>query len=81
MTDGTHVTNVVVARAEVHEWLTVDEIARSLRMSKMTVFRLIDAEALPAYQFGRSVRIRSADFAAYQESCRMAARSDGHGQQ
>ncbi|HET6481232.1 MAG TPA: helix-turn-helix domain-containing protein [Actinoplanes sp.] len=71
MTDETHVTNVSVARAEVHEWLTVDEIAATLRVSNMTVHRLIDAGALPAYQFGRSVRIRSADFAAYQESCRM----------
>jgi len=81
MTDETHVTNVVATHANMPEWLTTVEVGKALRVSNMTVHRLIDVGALPAYQFGRSVRIRSADFAAYQESCRMAARSDGHGQQ
>jgi excisionase family DNA binding protein len=33
---------------------TVQEVARFLRVSKMTVYRLINAGTLPAYKFGQS---------------------------
>jgi excisionase family DNA binding protein len=46
-------------------WLKVNEIAAELRVSRMTVYRLIHTNALPARQFGRSYRVNSADFAAY----------------
>ena len=36
---------------------TVPEIANFLRVSKMTVYRLIHTGELPAYQFGRLMRV------------------------
>lgn len=36
---------------------TVPEIAEFLRVSKMTVYRLIRAGDLPTYQFGRQFRV------------------------
>lgn len=38
-------------------FLTVQEIARSLRVSKMTVYRLIHSKELTAVQVGRSFRV------------------------
>jgi excisionase family DNA binding protein len=37
-----------------HALLTVAEVARVMRVSKMTVYRLVHAEELPAVRFGRS---------------------------
>lgn len=36
---------------------TVPEIAEFLRVSKMSVYRMCHSGALPAYQFGRQIRI------------------------
>jgi excisionase family DNA binding protein len=37
--------------------LTVAEVAAILRLSKMTVYRMVNAGTLPALKVGRSVRI------------------------
>ncbi|MDH3958218.1 MAG: helix-turn-helix domain-containing protein [Actinomycetota bacterium] len=37
--------------------LTVAEVATILRLSKMTVYRMVNAGTLPALKVGRSVRI------------------------
>ena len=37
--------------------LTVAEVAEILRLSKMTVYRMVNAGTLPALKVGRSVRI------------------------
>ncbi|MDR1393246.1 MAG: helix-turn-helix domain-containing protein [Bifidobacteriaceae bacterium] len=39
------------------EFLTVSEVAASLRVSDMTIYRLIAAGGLPALKVGRSFRI------------------------
>lgn len=36
---------------------TVGEVASMLRVSKMTVYRLVDEDALPGFRVGRSIRI------------------------
>lgn len=36
---------------------TVAEVAAALRVSKMTVYRLVEDECLPGYRIGRSIRI------------------------
>lgn len=46
------------------EWLTVADIATRMRVSKMTVYRMIDTGELPCIQFGRSFRIRATTFEA-----------------
>ena len=38
-------------------FLTVAEVARLMRVSNMTVYRLVHAGELPAVRFGRSYRI------------------------
>jgi excisionase family DNA binding protein len=38
-------------------FLTVAEVAEFMRVSKMTVYRLIHAGELPAIRFGRSYRV------------------------
>jgi excisionase family DNA binding protein len=45
--------------------LTVTEVAATLRVSNMTVYRLINTGALPAIRIGRSFRIREGDFSRY----------------
>lgn len=37
--------------------LTVAEVAATLRLSKMTVYRMVKSGALPALKVGRSVRV------------------------
>ncbi len=44
------------ALGEMH-FLTVAEVAQAMRVSKMTVYRLVHAGTLPAIQVGRSFRI------------------------
>jgi excisionase family DNA binding protein len=46
-------------------YLTVAEVAEQLRVSNMTVYRLINAGELPAVRVGRSYRIVEADVDAY----------------
>lgn len=41
--------------------LTVAEVARVLRVSNMTVYRLIKAEQIPALRVGKNYRIREHD--------------------
>ncbi|WP_043441875.1 helix-turn-helix domain-containing protein [Arthrobacter sp. L77] len=49
MADGNNVSDV--------QFLTVAEVAGLMRVSKMTVYRLVHAGELPAVQFGRSYRV------------------------
>ena len=45
--------------------MTVAEVAELMRVSTMTVYRLIKAGDLPAVRFGKSYRIEGADVDAY----------------
>lgn len=47
------------------QFLTVAEVARLLRVSNMTVYRLISAGELPAVRVGRSYRLREEDVDRY----------------
>lgn len=46
-------------------FLTVSEVAQALRVSNMTVYRLINAGELPALRVGRSFRLREEDVDKY----------------
>lgn len=48
--------------------LTAAEVADRLRVSTMTVYRLIRSGELPAVRVGRNYRVREADLAAYLEA-------------
>jgi excisionase family DNA binding protein len=45
--------------------LTVSEVASSMRVSNMTVYRLIKSGELPAVRIGHNFRIREADVERY----------------
>jgi excisionase family DNA binding protein len=47
------------------KYLTVNEVAVALRVSNMTVYRLVSAGQIPAVKIGRSVRLRADDVDAY----------------
>lgn len=47
--------------------LTVADIAAALRVSKMTIYRMIDSGQLPASKFGRSLRVTEHAFRDYLE--------------
>jgi excisionase family DNA binding protein len=46
-------------------FMTVSEVASSLRVSTMTVYRLINGGELPAARIGRSFRVRPQDLERY----------------
>lgn len=54
--DQTTVRPVDPALAEV-KFLTVAEVATLMRVSKMTVYRMVHAGELPAVRVGRSFRV------------------------
>jgi excisionase family DNA binding protein len=47
------------------KFFTVAEVARQLRVSNMTVYRLIKSGQLPAVRVGRGYRIRDDDVRRY----------------
>lgn len=51
--------------SQVGPLLTVAEVAETLRVSNMTVYRLIKSGDLTAIRVGKNYRIRAADLDAY----------------
>ena len=47
------------------KFLTVAEVAAMMRVSKMTVYRLVHGGELPAVRVGRSFRVREEDANEY----------------
>ncbi|HHW50100.1 MAG TPA: helix-turn-helix domain-containing protein [Pseudoclavibacter sp.] len=50
------------------KFLTVAEVADMLRVSRMTVYRMVHAGELPAIRFGRSFRVPESALAQVIES-------------
>jgi excisionase family DNA binding protein len=55
------------------EFLTVPEVAQILRVSKMTVYRMVHRTELESTRVGRSFRISSASLDAYLRSQEVTA--------
>ena len=49
-------------------FLTVAEVAEMMRVSKMTVYRLVQSGELPAIRFGRSFRVPESAVASVVEN-------------
>lgn len=47
------------------EFLSVEQVADQLAVSRMTIYRLVERGELPAHRIGRSIRIRERDFDNY----------------
>ncbi|MQB00340.1 MAG: helix-turn-helix domain-containing protein [Actinobacteria bacterium] len=51
--------------APLGRFMTVAEVARRLRVSNMTIYRLVNSGQLPAVRVGRGYRIRTDDVNKY----------------
>ncbi len=52
-------------------WLNTVESARRLGITPRTLYRFIDDGKLPAYRFGRVIRLKESEVADFIESCRI----------
>jgi len=55
-------------RKSLREFLTIDEVARELRVNRRTVMRWIRSGKLPALQVGRNYRILKTDYQEFLKS-------------
>lgn len=55
-------------------FLTIEDVAQSLNLSKMTIYRYINAGKLPAYKFGREFRISPKEFEAFLTQNKISGR-------
>ena len=62
---GTRTRSGWVGRQAGDRLLTVAEVAGTMRVSNMTVYRLIKSGDLPALRVGKNYRIRESDVDAY----------------
>jgi excisionase family DNA binding protein len=53
---------VVVSLTDPEEYLTVAEVAETLKLNEQTVRNWIEKGSLPAFRVGRRVRIKRSDF-------------------
>ncbi|MEX2618628.1 MAG: helix-turn-helix domain-containing protein [Egibacteraceae bacterium] len=58
---------------------TVAEVAEHMRVSNMTVYRLIKAGDLPAIRVGKNYRIRGRDLDAYLDGAVAVPPEEAHG--
>jgi excisionase family DNA binding protein len=52
-------------------WLSTAEAARRLGVTARTLYRFIDEGLVPAYRFGRVIRLKEAEVDEFIESCRI----------
>ncbi len=52
-------------------WLNTVESARRLGITPRTLYRFIDDGKIPAYRFGRVIRLKESEVADFIESCRI----------
>ena len=57
-----------MANEEKGTFLTIAEVAEIMRVSKMTVYRLVHAGEMPAVRVGRSFRVHESAVNEYLES-------------
>lgn len=61
---------IPVSTADI-EWLNTNESARRLGITPRTLYRFIDDGKIPAYRFGRVIRLKEAEVAEFIESSRI----------
>ncbi|MDY7102656.1 MAG: helix-turn-helix domain-containing protein [Actinomycetota bacterium] len=59
-------------------WLSTAESARRLGITPRTLYRFIDEGQLPAYRFGRVIRLKEDEVDSFIESCRIEPGSLEH---
>ncbi len=64
--------------AQETEWLSTAAAAKRLGITPRTLYRFIDEGQLPAYRFGRVIRLKTTDVDVYIETCLIAPGSMAH---
>ena len=59
-------------------WLSTPAAAERLGITARTLYRFIDEGQLPAYKFGRVIRLKQTDVDDYIERCRVEPGSMAH---
>jgi excisionase family DNA binding protein len=59
-----------MARDEI-TWLSTREAARRLGITTRTLYRLIDSGQIPAYKFGRVIRLQEPEVDAFIDQARI----------
>jgi len=59
-------------------WLSTKEASQHLGVNLRTLYRFIDEGELPAYKFGRVIRLRQFDLEQFVEGARIAPGSLEH---
>lgn len=60
------------------EWLSTADAANRLGINTRTLYRLIDDGQIPAYKFGRVIRVQGKDVEAFVEGARVEPGSLEH---
>jgi len=63
---------------EAISWLSTKEAAERLGVTLRSLYRFIDEGGVPAYKFGRVIRLKEADVEAFIESSRIVPGSLEH---
>lgn len=53
------------------QWVNTGEAAKRLGVTTRTLYRFIDEGQLPAYRFGRVIRLKEDDIGAFIDDCRI----------
>jgi len=53
------------------EWMSTADAAEYLGVQSRTLYRFIDEGRLPAYRFGRVIRLKRGDVDDFVQSCRI----------
>jgi len=63
---------------EANGWMSTAEVADYLGVQPRTLYRFIDEGRMPAYRFGRVIRVKRHDVEVFLQSCRIepGTRSD-----
>jgi excisionase family DNA binding protein len=60
------------------DWMSTKEASARLGVTLRSLYRFIDEGALPAYRFGRVIRLKLEDVDRFIEQCRIAPGSLEH---
>ena len=52
-------------------WFSTAEAAKRLGITPRTLYRFIDEGQLPAYRFGRVIRLKTSDVDVFIDACRI----------
>ena len=53
------------------QWMSTADAAKRLGITPRTLYRFIDEGQLPAYRFGRVIRLKAAEVDLFIDSCRI----------